>query len=242
MDLAARTAAGSLSDRGHVMKTGLKPASAFCAEERAAVYRAIHERRDVRGQFLPDPIDEDVLSRILAAAHAAPSVGLSQPWNFIVIRDVAIRSEIRAAFDQANAEAREMFSGARRALYSDLKLQGISEAPLNICVTCDRTRGGSVVLGRTHDSDTDLYSAVCAVQNLWLAARAEGIGVGWVSIFREGDLRRILGIPDHVVPVAYLCLGHVRELFDGPELEARGWGKRDPLDEMVFQNKWGGQP
>lgn len=224
------------------MHTGLKPAGVFSAEERAAVYRAIHERRDVRGQFLPDPIDDEVLYRLLAAAHAAPSVGLSQPWKFIIIRDPAVRSEIRVAFDLANGEANKMFSGARRALYSELKLQGISESPLNICVTCDRRRGGPVVLGRTHDHDTDLYSTACAVQNLWLAARAEGIGVGWVSIFRQDDLRRILGLPDHVVPVAYLCLGHVRELFDGPELEARGWGQREPLDDMVFQDRWGEGP
>ncbi|RWR25287.1 5,6-dimethylbenzimidazole synthase [Sinirhodobacter populi] len=222
--------------------TGLKPARAFSAEERTAVYRAIHERRDVRGQFLPDPIADEVLTRILAAAHSSPSVGLSQPWSFIIIRDGAIRSEIRAAFAGANDEARQMFSGGRLALYSALKLQGISEAALNICVTCDRMRGGPVVLGRTHDNDTDLYSTACAVQNLWLAARAEGIGVGWVSIFRQDDLRRILGIPAHVVPVAYLCLGHVRELFDGPELEARGWGQREPLDDMVFQDRWGGRP
>ncbi|MFT3688851.1 5,6-dimethylbenzimidazole synthase [Paenirhodobacter sp.] len=218
------------------MPPGLKPAGAFSAEERAAVYRAIHERRDVRGQFLPDPVEDAVLERILAAAHAAPSVGLSQPWKFIVIRAPEIRAEIRAAFERANDEARQMFEGERRALYSALKLQGISEAPLNICVTC--TRGGGVVLGRTHDMDTDLYSAACAVQNLWLAARSEGIGVGWVSIFHQADLRRILRIPDHVVPVAYLCLGHVRELFDGPELEARGWGRRAPLTEMVFRDQW----
>lgn len=243
MDPAARTAAGSLSGWGYVMQPiGLKPAGAFSAEERSAVYRAIHERRDVRGQFLSDPIDDSVLSRVLEASHAAPSVGLSQPWNFIIIRDVAIRSEIRAAFARANDEASQMFSDGRRVLYSALKLQGISEAPLNICVTCDRMRGGPVVLGRTHDNDTDLYSTACAVQNLWLAARAEGIGVGWVSIFRQDDLRRILGIPAHVVPVAYLCLGHVGELFDGPELEARGWAQREPLYDMVFQDRWGGRP
>lgn len=222
-----------------MVTTGLKPAGAFSAEERASVYRAIHERRDVRGQFMAEPINDETLSRILAAAHAAPSVGLSQPWNFIIIRNPAIRTEIRKAFEHANAEARLMFSGERRELYSELKLQGISEAPMNICVTCDRTRGGAVVLGRTHDDTTSLYSTACAVQNLWLAARAEGIGVGWVSIFHQEDLRRIMGIPDHVVPVAYLCLGHVRELFDSPELEARGWGQRKALEDMVFQDIWG---
>ncbi|MDS9466543.1 5,6-dimethylbenzimidazole synthase [Paracoccus sp. MBLB3053] len=218
---------------------GLKPAGPFSDAEREAIYRAIHERRDVRGQFLPDTIDEDVLQRLLQAAHAAPSVGLSQPWNFILVRSPGLRQDIRAAFEVANDEARAMFSGEKRELYSQLKLAGITEAPVNLCVTCDRTRGGRVVLGRTHNRDTDLYSTVCAVQNLWLAARAEGIGVGWVSIFRDADLRRILGIPDHVVPVAYLCLGHVRELYDIPELEARGWGDRNELANLIFEERWG---
>lgn len=217
----------------------LKPAGPFSKAERAALYRAIHERRDVRGQFLPDPIDDVVLMRLLAAAHAAPSVGLMQPWNFVVIRSEAMRTRIRAAFEAANDEAREMFSGPRQQLYSQLKLQGISDAPLNLCITCDRSRGGKVVLGRTHNRDTDLYSTVCAAQNLWLAARAEGIGVGWVSIFRDVDLRRILRLPEHVVPVAYLCLGHVRELYDEPELQARGWASRHPLEDMIFNEEWG---
>ncbi len=221
--------------------TGLKPAGPFSDAERAAVYRAIFQRRDVRGQFLPDPIGDDVLARLLQAAHAAPSVGLMQPWNFILIRSPEVRAEIRAAFAQANDEARAMFPAERQALYSELKLEGITESPLNLCITCDRARGGAVVLGRTHDRDTDLYSTVCAVQNLWLAARAEGIGVGWVSIFRDTDLRRILRLPDHVVPVAYLCLGHVRELYDQPELQARGWAARKPLEEMIFFDAWDGK-
>ncbi|MEI2387645.1 5,6-dimethylbenzimidazole synthase [Breoghania sp. JC706] len=220
----------------------LKPAGPFSAQERAAVYRAIHERRDVRGQFLPHPIDDDALARILGAAHAAPSVGFSQPWNFILVRDPGVRAAVRQAFERANAEAGAMFQGERRALYPRLKLQGIDEAPLNICVTCDRERDGPVVLGRTHDADTDLYSTVCAVQNLWLAARAEGIGVGWVSIFHGEDLGRILALPDHVVPVAYLCLGHVRELYEVPELQLAGWGRRQPLQDLVFTDRWGGKP
>lgn len=217
---------------------GLKPAGPFTEAERAAIYRAIHERRDVRGQFLPDPIDDAVLDRLLQAAHAAPSVGLSQPWNFLLIRSPDQRARIRQAFERANDEAREMFQGPRRALYSDLKLQGICDAPLNLCITCDRTRGGPVVLGRTHDTDTDLYSTVCAVQNLWLAARAEGIGVGWVSIFHDTDLRDILALPDHVVPVAYLCLGHVRDLYDAPELQLRGWADRTDLSDHIMTDRW----
>ena len=217
----------------------LAPAGAFSDDERAAVYRAIFSRRDVRSQFLPDPLSDEVIGRLLQAAHHAPSVGFMQPWNFIVIRDAGVKARVQAAFARANDEAAAMFPEEKRALYSSLKLQGIVEAPVNLCITCDRTRGGKVVLGRTHNRDMDLYSSVCAVQNLWLAARAEGVGVGWVSIFREEELRGILGLPDHVVPVAYLCLGHVRELYTQPELQLKGWRDRLPLEGLVFQDGWG---
>ena len=216
---------------------GLAPAGPFSNAERAAVYRAIRERRDVRGQFRPDPVDPDTLRRLLQAAHDAPSVGLSQPWNFILIRDAALRGRIHDAFAAANAEAADRFPD-RKALYSSLKLEGILQAPVNLCITCDRTRGGAHVLGRTHDPATDLYSTACAVQNLWLAARAEGIGVGWVSIFRPDDLRCLLHLPDHVVPVAYLCIGHVTELYRQPELQSRGWAARLPLDDLILEDRW----
>lgn len=220
----------------------LAPVGAFSDDERDAVYRAIFSRRDVRSQFLPDPIDEALLQRLLLAAHHAPSVGFMQPWNFIVIRDGGVKAQVQAAFSRANDEAAEMFPEEKRTLYSSLKLQGIIDAPINLCITCDRTRGGKVVLGRTHNRDMDLYSTVCAVQNLWLAARAEGVGVGWVSIFHEEELRGILGLPDHVVPVAYLCLGHVSELYTQPELQAKGWRDRLPLAGLVFQDGWGAAP
>ncbi len=215
------------------------PAGAFDPAERDAVYRAIHTRRDVRSQFLPDPIADDVLRRLLEAAHHAPSVGFMQPWNFFLIRSAEVKAQVQTAFQRANDEAALMFEGERRDLYSQLKLQGIAEAPLNLCITCDRTRGGDVVLGRTHNRDMDLYSTVCAVQNLWLAARAEGIGVGWVSIFHDAEIRAILRLPDHVVPVAYLCLGHVSELYEEPELQARGWRRRLDLDDLLFGERWG---
>ncbi|MDV7144380.1 5,6-dimethylbenzimidazole synthase [Tropicimonas sp. TH_r6] len=217
----------------------LGPAGPFSDEERAAVYRAIYSRRDVRSQFTPAPIDDAVLERLLTAAHHAPSVGFMQPWNFLVIRSETVKARISAGFERANAEAREMFPEEKRNLYSALKLQGIVEAPVNLCITCDRSRGGRVVLGRTHDLNMDLYSSVCAVQNLWLAARAEGIGVGWVSIIETDELREILGLPESVVPVAYLCLGHVTELHERPELESIGWQKRLPLEELVFADRWG---
>ena len=147
----------------------------FTPTERQALYDVINARRDVRNEFLPDPVDPAMLRRVLEAAHAAPSVGFMQPWNFILIRDAARRRAVHAAFEAANAEAEAMFEGEKRSHYAALKLEGILKAPLNIAVTCDRTRGGKVVLGRTHNRDMDLYSTVCAVQNLWLAARAEGL-------------------------------------------------------------------
>lgn len=216
----------------------LRPACAFSEEERAAVYRAIGTRRDVRNEFLPRAIPDDVLLRILEAAHSAPSVGLMQPWNFILIRERATKEAVHGLFAQTNAEAATMFEGERGARYRALKLEGILAAPLNICVTCDRSRGGPVVLGRTHQRETDLYSTVCAVQNLWLAARAEGIGVGWVSIFDPEALKPVLDIPDEAAVVAYLCVGYVDELFHRPELEARGWGQRLPLADLVFDERW----
>lgn len=222
--------------------TTLAQAAPFSTAERDAVYKAIHSRRDVRDQFLPDPVPDDVLRRLLQAAHHAPSVGLSQPWNFIVIRAQQDRDRVWRAFQQANAEAAEMFEGTRRETYTSLKLEGIRKAPVNICVTCDRSRGGKVVLGRTHNPNMDVYSTVCAIQNLWLAARAEGIGMGWVSIFRDSDLRAILGIPDRIEIVGYLCLGHVDELYDRPELEVKGWSRRLPLEEMIFDGRWQGEP
>lgn len=215
------------------------PAGPFSLPEREAVYRAIFTRRDVRSQFLPDPIADDVLSRILMAAHHAPSVGFMQPWNFLVIRDPARKRQIADLFASANTEAATMFPEDRRALYRSLKLEGILSAPVNICVTCDRGRGGPVVLGATHMPDMDLFSTVCAVQNLWLAARAEGIGVGWVSILEEADVKTVLGIPEEVKLVAYLCVGWVDALHQSPELQRRGWRKRIPLTDLVFDECWG---
>lgn len=211
----------------------------FSDQERAAVYRTILSRRDVRGQFLPDPIPDEVLGRVLMAGHHAPSVGFMQPWNYVVIRSAEVKQRVHDLFKKANAEATEMFDGQKREIYSRLKLEGILESPVNLCVTCDRTRTGPVVVGRTHIRTMDLYSSVCAVQNLWLAARAEGLGVGWVSIFDQADLQDVLGIPREIVPVAYLCLGYVSHFYEKPELESAGWLPRLPLDELTFFDQWG---
>ena len=204
------------------------------------IYTAIYERRDIR-KFRPDPVPDEVLHRILDAAHHAGSVGFMQPWNFIVVRDAVLRGNVKEIFERENARAREGYEGDRRALYESLKLEGILESPLNLCVTCDRGRGGKV-LGRNTIFDTDLFSTCCAVQNLWLAARAEGVGVGWVSILDNAELSRLLELPDHVMPVAYLCVGYPEEFPERPMLETVGWRKRIPLEDLVFQDRYGRRP
>lgn len=206
--------------------------------ERDGVYKTIYNRRDTRGEFLPDPISDEVLERVLNAAHHAPSVGFMQPWDFIIVRNQAIRQQIKDAFEVAHREAAEMFDEARREQYRSFKLEGILEAPLGIVITCDRQRTGDVVIGRTANREMDLYSSVCAVQNLWLAARAENLGVGWVSIIHHQALKELLGIPEQVAPVAYLCIGHVSHFHEKPELEKAGWLPRMPLDQLIHHNHW----
>lgn len=213
----------------------------FQPAEKRGVYRAIFERRDIRSQFKPDPIPEDVLARILYAGHRSGSVGFMQPWNFILIRDLQIRKDIKALFEKENRIAAENYSGERREKYASLKLEGILESPLNLCVTCDTERGGDHVLGRNTIRETDLFSTCCAVQNLWLAARSEGIGMGWVSILKNEEVKKALGIPQTVVPVAYLCLGYVTEFPPRPMLEDVGWEKRLPLGDLVYFEKWLGK-
>lgn len=211
----------------------------FSEEEATGLYRAIHERRDVRSQFLPDPIPPDVLARLLSAAHHAPSVGFMQPWDFIVIDSPGVRQAVLSIFEEENRKAADNYQGDRNAQYKSLKLQGILESPVNLCITCDRSRGGTHVLGRNSIVETDLFSTCLAVQNLWLAARAEGIGVGWVSILDQDKLAKTLNLPEQVYPLAYLCLGYVSEFLDQPELEKKGWRSRLPLSELVHGNAWG---
>ncbi len=212
----------------------------FDAEDRAAVYRAIFTRRDVRSHFQSRPIPDEVLARLLLAAHHAPSVGFMQPWNFIIIRDAARKASIRDLVLKARAEEASQIEETRQPLYRSLKLEGIIEAPVNLCITCDRTRAGDSPLGRWHNPEMDLYSTVCAVQNLWLAARAEGIGVGWVSILDKNELRSLLSIPAHIMPVAYLCLGYVADFARKPDLEGKGWRERLSLADLVTGEFWGG--
>ena len=211
----------------------------FSDHERAAVYRVIFERRDVRRNFLQTPIADTVLARILTAAHHAGSVGFMQPWDFVVVRQQATKYAVKQIFQKSNGQAAMRYEGVRATLYQSLKLEGIEEAPINICVTCSRQRGGRQVLGRATVRDTDIYSTCCAIQNLWLAARAEGIGVGWVSILDHGALKRVLSIPRPVKVLAYLCLGYVSEFATQPDLETAGWRARIPLDHLIHHESWG---
>jgi 5,6-dimethylbenzimidazole synthase len=213
----------------------------FSDEQREGLYRAIRERRDVRSQFLPDPIAPEILARLLQAAHHAPSVGFMQPWDFVLIDSADIKHAVKALYEQANADAAGNYSGERAAQYRRLKLEGIVDSPINLCITCDRQRGGPHVLGRNTMLETDLFSTCLAVQNLWLAARVEGIGVGWVSIVDPVLLAQALKLPEHVYPVAYLCLGYVSEFLSKPELEIAGWRSRLPLEQLLHGNTWQGE-
>jgi 5,6-dimethylbenzimidazole synthase len=206
-----------------------------------AVYRVIRERRDVRRGFLPDPMSDELLYRLLEAAHNAPSVGLMQPWRFIVVRSLAVRQAVHEIFLDANQQALAGYEEDRKQIYAAMKLEGILEAPQNLCVVCDSESPQGHRLGRRTMPETPLYSAVCAVQNLWLAARAEGIGVGWVSILEPERLRAVLSIPSHITPVAYLCLGYVDKFASEPDLERTGWERRTPLKSVLSYDSYDSQ-
>jgi 5,6-dimethylbenzimidazole synthase len=201
-------------------------------------YDVIHRRRDVRGQFTGAPVAPDVLARILAAAHAAPSVGLSQPWDFIVVSDRALRE----SFHRHVRDERDVFAATLDAEDADrftrIKIDGVLESTLSIVVTYDADRGAPAVLGRHAIADTGLYSVCLAIQNLWLAATAEQLGVGWVSFYREQFVRELLDIPVGVRPVAWLCLGPISHLEPAPDLERHGWRRRRPLHAAVHTNGW----
>ena len=211
---------------------------AFDSAARDVLYQVISARRDVRN-YRPEPIPDEVIWRILEAAHQAPSVGFMQPWNFVLIRDEALRKQVHANYVQVNRRAAEAYEADTNLRYRSLKLQGILDSPLNILVTCDRARGGPSVLGRVTMPETDLYSTCLAIENLWLAARVEGLGVGWMSIAEPESLRAIFALPDAVTPVAYLTLGWPVEMPDEPLLARVGWRQRTALQDLVFENTWG---
>jgi len=212
----------------------------FDEQRRAAVYEVIAKRRDIR-RFRPDPVEDELLERVLAAAHLAPSVGFMQPWRFIVIRDPATKAAVRRLAQRERLRQAPKF-GARAGQFLDQKIEGIVEAPVGICVCCDHGDPQVEVLGRGTIPQTDVYSTACAIQNLWLAARAEGLGVGWVSFYRPEDLQALLGLPERVEPVAYLCLGWPDERPPRPGLESSGWASRLPLDAVVMAERWREQP
>lgn len=209
----------------------------FDPAARDAVYRALFGRRDVRS-YRPEPIDDAVLRRILEAAHAAPSVGLSQPWGFVLVRDPAIRLRVHAHFLEVNADAARSFEDDRAATYRALKLQGILDAPLNILVTCD-VAPTAPVLGRHTMPETSVYSTCLAIQNLWLAARAEGLGVGWMSLMQPTVVAELFGLPEGITPIAYLTMGVPVDLPDTPLLERVGWKRRAPLESVVYADRFG---
>ncbi|MFL6090669.1 MAG: 5,6-dimethylbenzimidazole synthase [Aeromicrobium sp.] len=201
-------------------------------------YEVIERRRDVRAEFTGEPLDAATLTRILGAAHRAPSVGMSQPWDFVVVESL----ETRGAFRDHVTSERDLFRDSlppeRRDTFARIKIEGICESSMGVVVTYDHSRGGQHILGRHTIADTGLYSACLAIQNLWLAATAEGLGMGWVSFYEEGFLRDLLGIPEHIRPIAWLCVGHVSHLETVPDLERHGWRSRRPLEDAIHRERW----
>lgn len=202
------------------------------------IYDVIHRRRDVRAQFTGEAVPDEVLHRVLTAAHAAPSVGLTQPWDFVLVES----AEVKRAFYEHVQEERATFAaglGPEEAeRFARIKIDGVMESSLSVVVTYDPERGSPAVLGRHAIADAGLYSVCLAIQNLWLAATAERLGVGWVSFYREAFLSRLLGIPDGIRPVAWLCLGPVTHLEAVPDLERHGWRNRRPLEAAVHRDAW----
>jgi 5,6-dimethylbenzimidazole synthase len=212
----------------------------FTEEEKQAVYKAIYTRRDIR-TFLSNPIPEDVVTNLLDAAHHAPSVGFMQPWSFILVTSEELKKRLAWAADKEKRALAIHYEeeGTRQDQFLNLKIEGIKQAPLTICITCDPTRGGSHVLGRNSIPETDMLSVACAIQNMWLAACAEGLAMGWVSFYKKNDVRDILGIPPHIEPVALLSVGYTDNYPSKPILEMANWEKRRSLQDLIFHDTWG---
>ncbi len=215
------------------------PAPAYDDAEREAVLRVMRERRDIRKGFRTDPIPHEVLLRVLEAAHTAPSVGHSQPWDFVVIRSAETRRTMHELAQRQREAYANSLPKARAKQFKELKIEAILDTPVNIVVTADPTRGGRHTLGRHTQPQMAPYSSALAVENLWLAARAEGLGVGWVSFFDEREMVRTLGLPEHLEVVAYLCVGYVDEFPEEPELAQAGWSQRRPLSWVVHEETYG---
>ncbi len=211
----------------------------FDDAERRGVYRAIAERRDMR-HFLPDPIDEKVLARLLSAAHQAGSVGLMQPWRFIRITDKKLKIQIHQLVEQERRETAQAL-GEREDEFMCLKVEGILECAELLVVALPDKREKHI-FGRRTLPEMDIASTACAIQNLWLAARAEGLGMGWVSLFEPKALAKLLKMPTHSRAIAILCLGHVEKFYKKPLLELENWASAQPLAEVVFENHWQNTP
>lgn len=213
---------------------------ALPAAQRDALHAVLQTRRDVR-RFRPEPVPDEVLTRVLSAAHMAPSVGHSQPWRFIVVRDAATRDHAALLADRERlAQAAQLAADSARRLV-DLQLEGIREAPLGVVVCCDRRAPAAGVLGRATFPDADLWSCACAIENLWLAARADGLGVGWVTLFQPAELAELLHLPDGVATLGWLCLGWPDERPPSPGLERFGWSRRSALADVVLAERWPGE-
>lgn len=202
------------------------------------LYDAVFRRRDVRGQFSGAPVDDEVLWRVLGAAHAAPSVGLTQPWDFVVVDDTGLKQLFWEHVQEARSRFAATLDADRAATFADIKIDGVLESSVSVVVTYDPARGRPAVLGRHSIDDAGLYSVCLAIQNLWLAATAEGWGVGWVSFYDEPYLAELVGLPPGVRPVAWLCVGPVSHLETTPDLERLGWRERRPLALAVHRNRW----
>ena len=211
----------------------------YSDEEIAAVYKTIAERRDIR-HFLPDPIAPELLARLLHAAHLAPSVGFMQPWRFIRIADPGLRSALHQQVEQERINTAQALH-EREDEFMRLKVEGIRECG-ELLVVALMDRRDEHVFGRRTLPEMDLASVACAIQNMWLAARAEGIGMGWVSMFEPEQLRQLLGIPPGAKPVAIVCLGHVEAFYPKPMLELEGWAARQNLDDLLYQDRWPAAP
>jgi 5,6-dimethylbenzimidazole synthase len=210
----------------------------FTEEEKEGLYKSIYTRRDVR-TFLSDPIPEETIMKLLNAAHHGPSVGFMQPWNFILISTDKVKERLAWAADKERRALAIHYEDTRQDEFLNLKIEGIKQAPITICVTCDPTRGGSHVLGRNSIPETDIMSVACAIQNMWLAACAEGLAMGWVSFYKKNDVRDILGIPPHIDPVALLSIGFTENYPEKPILETANWEKRRSLNNLIFSETWG---
>jgi 5,6-dimethylbenzimidazole synthase len=210
----------------------------YSDEERAAVYRAIRERRDMR-HFQPDPVDPELLRRLLDAAHHAPSVGFMQPWRFIRITSNDLRGQIHALVERERVQTAKALN-EREDEFMKLKVEGILDcAVVLVAALCEQR--DKAVFGRRTMPEMDLASLACAIQNLWLAARAEGLGMGWVSLFEPKELKSLLAMPADSQPVAILCLGHVEQFYEKPMLEQEKWAARLSLDDLLFENRWDGR-